>query len=64
MWEYLVVPVLGEMRVDAHGHTMGLIDDLGVDGWELVTVTTQHDLHMAYFKRKVEDGINESTSIQ
>ena len=56
MWEYKVIEIMGPAEV-THGRPIKGIDEYGRDGWELVTVTTQNEMHMAYFKRKIDGDV-------
>jgi hypothetical protein len=56
MWEYMVIEVIGNIYLK-FGNAFGTLSDIGAEGWELVAVTTQGTVHMAYFKRPVKvDG--------
>jgi hypothetical protein len=56
MWEYMVTEVMGNLYM-RYGNVQGTLNDIGAEGWELVTVITQGTVHMAYFKRPVKvDG--------
>lgn len=66
MWEYLAIEVLGEMHL-IHGRPLRHLDEYGALGWELVSVTTQGEMHVAYFKRKIDGDVSveqSSESIQ
>lgn len=58
MWEYMAAYVLGGLWNKGGNQDVDSwrpLNDLGAEGWELVTVTSQGDRNVAYFKRELEE---------
>jgi hypothetical protein len=62
MWEYKVMVLQGAQVYRGFGGPsmyVGSLDDMGADGWELVTVTSQGPDTIGYFKREITEEEND-----